>query len=653
MTNKLTANQVRDMFLRFMESKWHKIIPSSPLIPENDPTTLFTGSWMQPMVPYLLWEKHPLWTRIADSQKCFRAQDIEEVWDNRHTTFFEMLWNWSLWDYFKEEQISFIFEFLTKHLNLDPDKLYVSVYRWNKELWINKDLEAVWLWQEEFKKLWIKAEAVDNIEEKWISNNTNEKIFYYNEKENWWSRAWVPDNMPVGEPGWPDSEIFWDFWEEHNFHNIWVKKLEKNWTLKEENKVCHPACDCWRFLEIWNNVFMQFKKTESWFEELENKNIDFGWWLERFVAAINNTSDVFLWDMFDWSRNKLEELSGKKYWENNNETKAFRIILDHLRVATFLIADWALPSNKDQWYFTRRVLRRAIRFAKDLWINLWVCEAISLEVIDYYKEHYTNLKDKQDLIIKEIKAEEEQFLSTLEKWLKEFNKLLRWFEIAFERSGKKITNIAWAKAFKLYDTYWFPIEMTIELAEENNLTVDKEWFNKAFIKHQELSRKWSEQKFKWGLADDSEATTELHSATHLLLSWLNYVLWDWISQKWSNITAERLRFDFNYDTKVDRKKLDKIEEYVNKAITSWLKVEMTEMPKQEAIDSWVKWSFWEKYPDIVKVYTMTWWDWVIYSRELCWWPHVIDSSKMWVFKIQKEQASSRWVRRIKAVLIKD
>jgi len=579
MKNKLTANQVRSKFLNFMESKWHKIIPSSSLIPENDPTTLFTGSGMQPMVPYLLWEKHPSGTRIADSQKCFRAQDIEEVWDNRHTTFFEMLWNWSLGDYFKKEQISFMFEFLIKEIKLDPNKLYISVYRWNKDLNINKDIEAVELWQSEFNKVWIKAESIDDIEEIWIKDlDKNVKIFYYNEKENWWSRAWTPEKMPVWEPGWPDSEMFWDFWEEHNFHTLWLEQLEKEWKLKEEDKVCHPACDCWRFLEIWNNVFMQFQKTKTWFEELKNKNIDFWWWLERLVAAINNTPDVFLWDMFKWSRLKLEELSNKKYWENINETKAFRIILDHLRVATFLISDWAFPSNKDQWYFTRRVLRRAIRFAKDLWVESWVCEAISLEVINYYKEHYTNLKDKQEKILSEIRTEEAQFLKTLEKWLKEFNKLLRWFEIAFERTWKKITSIAWVKAFKLYDTYWFPLEMTIELAEEHNLTVDKEWFDKAFTKHQELSRKWSEQKFKWGLADDSEATTALHSATHLLLAGLNSVLWGWISQKWSNITAERLRFDFNFDRKVTREECDEIENYVNNAIKSWLNVVMVETP---------------------------------------------------------------------------
>ena len=637
---KITSKEIRKKYLEFFEKKWHSIVPSSPLIPENDPTTLFTGSGMQPMVPYLLWEKHPVWTRIVDSQKCFRAWDIEDIWDNRHTTFFEMLWNWSLWDYFKEEQISWMFEFLTSEIWLNPEKLYFTVYRGNKDLGIWKDDEAVSLWQEQFKNFWIDAKAVEKADENWMQWW---RIFYFDEKENWWSRVWIPENMPVWEPGWPDSEMFWDFWAE--------LKLHENSKWKDMH--CHPACDCGRFFEIWNNVFMEYIKRENSFEELENKNIDFWWWLERLAVAVKDNPDVFCWDLFDWIRNKIEEITWKKYWENKEETMAFRVVMDHLRAATFLIADWAIPSNKDQWYFTRRLIRRAIRFAGHLWVEGGFIEKIAKEVINEYSIYYKELEEKSEFILWEMEKEEKQFLETLEKWLKEFDKLLKWFQIAFERSWKKIDTIAWPKAFKLYDTYWFPLEMTVELASEKWLKVDEEGFNKAFEEHQAKSRAWSEQKFKGWLADDSEATTALHSATHLLLAWLNSVLWGWISQKWSNITAERLRFDFNFDRKVEREELDKVEEYVNNAISSNATVILENMDKQEAKNTWVEWSFWEKYPDVVKVYTFKSESWEVFSKELCWGPHVENTWSMWRFKIKKEQASSRGVRRVKAVLIKD
>ncbi len=635
----MNSHEIRKKYLEFFKSKEHKIIPSSSLIPENDPTTLFTGSGMQPMVPYLLWEKHPLWTRICDSQKCFRSWDIEDIWDNRHTTFFEMLWNWSLWDYFKEKQISWMFQFVTKKLDLNPSKIYISVYRWNNKLWIYKDSEAVKLWKKEFQKIWIDALDIDMAEKKWMQNG---RIFYYNEKENWWSRAWVPNNMPVWEPWGPDSEMFWDFGEDLKLHE------DSRW--KDEH--CHPACDCGRFLEIWNNVFMQFMRTKNWFEELKNKNIDFWWWLERLAVAVSDNPDVFRWDLFDGIRNKIEKLTAKKYWENKKETMAFRVVMDHLRAATFLICDWAVPSNKDQGYFTRRLIRRAIRFAKDLWVKWWFITEIAKEVINEYKNHYKELEDKKDFIIKEMKAEEKQILKTLDKWLREFDKLVKWFEIIFKKTWKKIDTIAWIKAFKLYDTYWFPLEITKELAEERWLKVDNEGFKKAFENHKELSRKGAEQKFKWWLADESEKTTALHTATHLVFAWLKKYLWNDITQAWANITAERLRFDFTYWEKVSRDMLDKVEDYVNKAIEEKSKVTIEEMEKNKAKENWINWSFWEKYPDIVKVYTIKSGD-NIYSKEICGWPHVENTNKMWKFHIKKEQASSKWVRRIKAVLIND
>ena len=635
----MTSNEIRKKYLEYFESKGHSIIPSASLIPENDPTTLFTGSGMQPMVPYLLWEKHPLGTRIVDSQKCFRAADIDDIGDNRHTTFFEMLWNWSLWDYFKREQIEWAFDFYVNEMWLNPEKVYISVYRWNRELSMEQDDMAVRTWQWLFKEKWVDARAVDKAEINWMQWG---RIFYYNEKENWWSRAGVPENMPVWEPWGPDSEMFWDFWEHHKFHE------NSEW----KDQPCHPACDCGRFLEFGNNVFMQYMKTENGFVELENKNIDFWGWLERIAVAITDTPDVFMGDLFDGIRNKIEEFSGKKYGADEKETKAFRVIMDHLRVVVFLIGDGAVPSNKDQWYFTRRMLRRAIRFARDLGIEKWLSVEVAKVVISEYSGHYAELEENRDFILREIEAEEVQFLKTLDTGIKEFQKLLSGFQIAFERSGKKITQIAGGKAFKLYDTYWFPVELTEELAEEHGLTVDREWFEKAFEDHKALSRKGAEQKFKWGLADASEATTELHTATHLLLAGLRQVLGDHVFQKGSNITAERLRFDFSHDEKVQREDLNKVEAFVNHAIESGTKVSIEEMAKQKAMDIWVVGSFWEKYPDTVKVYTMQS-DSEVFSVELCWWPHVENSEGMGRFKIKKEEASSRGVRRIKAVLIKD
>ena len=636
---KLTSAQIREKYLKFFEERGHKIVPSASLIPENDPTTLFTGSGMQPMVPYLLGEKHPLWTRIVDSQKCFRSGDIEEVGDQKRIVFFEMLGNWSLWDYFKKEQIEWMFEFLTKELQLNPEKLYFSVYRGNAELWIGKDDEAVEIWQEQLAKVGIEAKAVDFPERDGMQGG---KIFYYPDSENWWSRAWEPEKMPVWEPGGPDSEMFWDFGEELGLH-------EKS---EYADQPCHPACDCGRFLEIGNNVFMQFQKTEDGFTDLVNKNIDFGWGLERLSLAMNDHPDMFLIDMFDGIRTKIEELTGKKYRENEEELYWFRVMMDHLRAATFLIWDGALPNNKDQGYFTRRLIRRAIRFASVFGIEEDFTAKIAEAVIDEYGQHYTNLIDDKDMIIQEMDSEEKAFKKTLDQGIREFEKLLGWFQIAFERSGKKVTQIAWAKAFKLYDTYWFPIELTEDLAVEHGLTVDRQGFEKAFEEHKALSRAWAEQKFKWGLADHSVATTELHTATHLLLAGLRKILWDHVFQKGSNITAERLRFDFTHDKKVTREQLDAVEEFVNNAIESGMQVSIQEMEKQAAMDAGVVGSFWEKYPDVVKVYTMQS-PQEVYSIELCGGPHVKTSKGMGRFKIKKEEASSRGVRRIKAVLIKE
>ena len=605
---KYNSDEIRKKYLDFFKSKNHAIIPSAPVVPENDPTVLFNTAWMQPLVPYLLGEKHPLWKRLADSQKCIRTWDIDEVGDNSHLTFFEMLGNWSLWDYFKKESIAYSWEFLTSKdwLALDPRKLAVTVFAWDESA--PRDEEAAKIWEE----IWMPKE----------------RISFLWKEDNWWA-AW--DTGPCG----PDTEIFYWVWDtEFPREGSNVETDEDNW------------------MEIWNNVFMEYNRLPDWkLEKLPAQNVDTGMGLERITATLNWVKSVYETDIFEDIINKISEVLGVEY--NDNTKRWIRIIADHTRTATVMISDWVVPSNVDQGYVLRRLIRRAIREAHKLGYNGLFLGEVAWVVIDKLGKAYPHMIDKKSEIIEEIQKEEEQFSKTLEKGLKEFEKLVKWLEIAFEKTGKKIDMIAWTKAFKLYDTYGFPLEMTQELAKEKWLKVDKEGFQKAFKEHQEKSRTASAGKFKWGLADSSEETTALHSATHLMLEWLNRVLGWGISQKGSNITPERLRFDFNFDRKLTKEELEKVEEYVNNAIKSWFKVEMEEMPKQKAMEEWVRGAFWEKYPDIVKVYTMKWNDWTIYSRELCWGPHVKDSSKMWRFKIKKEESSSRGVRRIKAVLIKD
>lgn len=601
------SSEIRQKYLDFFKSKWHAIIPSSPVVPENDPTVLFNTAGMQPLVPYLLWEKHPLWKRLADSQKCIRTWDIEEVGDNSHLTFFEMLWNWSLWDYFKEESISYSWEFLTSKdcLALDPKKIAVTVFKWDEDA--PKDEESAIIWA--------------NV---WMPKS---RISYLWKSDNWWAAG---DTGPC----WPDTEIF--YWVgESEFPPVWsnVETDEDNW------------------MEIWNNVFMEYNKLPDWIlKKLPAQNVDTGMWLERITATLNWEKTVYNTDIFKEIISSITDELSVSYNEEN--INSIRIIADHSRTATVMLSDWVIPSNVDQGYVLRRLIRRAIRQAYKLWFKGTFLSKVSEVVIDKLWVAYPHMIEKREEIVFEILREEKQFLETLEKWLKEFDKLVNGFKIAFERTGQVIKTISWDKAFKLYDTFGFPLEMTQELAIEAWLSVDESGFKEAEKKHQELSRAGAHQKFKWWLSDSSEETTALHSATHLLLAWLNKVLGWWISQKGSNITSERLRFDFNFDRKVEKEELDKIEEYVNEAIKSWLNVSVSNMDKQEAKDSWVEGSFWEKYPDIVKVYSMVWENGVTYSKELCGWPHVENSKNMWIFKIKKEEASSRWVRRIKAILLK-
>ncbi len=632
----MTTNELRQKYLDFFSTRGgkldHTAISSASLIPENDPTTLFTGSGMQPMVPYLLGEKHPQGTRITDSQKCFRAVDMDEVGDNRHTTFFEMLGNWSLGDYFKKEQIEWMFEFLTSEIGIDPSRLYITCFIGDEKNDIPKDEESAKIWQDLFATKNITAGIVDDAGENGMQGG---RIFYYSAKKNWWSRTGVPENMPEGEPGGPDSEMFWDFGEHLGLH----KKSE--W----KDEPCHPNCDCGRFVEIGNNVFMQYKKVANGFEKLAQPNVDFGGGLERMGMALLDNPDIFALDIFENAKNTIEELSGKKYGVDKKETYAYRVILDHLRAATFLIADGAIPSNKDQGYFTRRLIRRAVRFGNDLGVGELFTKHIAESYIDLYQDIYPDLLEKKALILGELKKEEEKFSKTLEKGMKEFRTIIE-TRINGVSVDKKLASHS---VFTLYTTYGFPIELIIELAKEKGLEVDIGAFERDMKKHQELSRSGAEQKFKGGLADHGEMSTKYHTATHLLHSALRKVLGDHVAQKGSNITAERLRFDFTHPDKMTPEQIQAVEKIVNDAIEKDLPVSLEEMTVEEAKAKGAIGLFGDKYGDRVKVYTIGADDNYV-SREICGGPHVEHIGNLGHFVIKKEESSSAGIRRIKAVL---
>ncbi|MFZ2187832.1 MAG: alanine--tRNA ligase [Candidatus Moraniibacteriota bacterium] len=629
---------IRKAYLDFFAKRKHAVIASAPLVPENDPTTLFTGSGMQPILPYLLGAPHPLGARIADSQKCFRTQDIEEVGDNRHTTFFEMLGNWSFGDptsadgigepgYFKEEQIAWMWEFLVEELGLDPKRLCFTCFRGNESLGIPKDTESAEAWQKLFASKGIEVKIGENPEQDGMRDG--EKIFYYSEKKNWWSRAGVPGNMPEGEPGGPDTEMFWDFGTEHGMHEKSVWK----------NEPCHVNCDCGRFVEIGNNVFMEYRKTAAGFEKLAQKNVDFGGGLERLIVAKQDDPDVFLGYIFDALRGAVEELSGKQYGADAQYTYAFRVLMDHMRAATFLIADGVLPSNTDQGYVLRRLLRRAVRYADTLDIAPQSLPGCVAALVAEYRDAYPYLAEKEPGIVSVIDGEEAKFRETLTRGMKELEKRLSLAEL----TGRD--------AFELFSTYGFPLEMTAEIAQEKGITINKEEFQQEFARHQELSRTASAGKFKGGLADHGEKTTMLHTATHLLLAGLRKYLGNDVHQAGSNITEERTRFDFTSARKVERDILDKVEAYVNEAIGKKCDMTTEVMEKEKAKAAGVEGSFWEKYPDKVTAYIVKCDDGTVYSQELCGGPHVTNTGDIkGKFKIIKEEASSAGVRRIKAIL---
>ncbi len=640
----MKVHDVRTKFFEFYKARGHVIVPSAPIVPLNDPTTLFVGSGMQPILPYLLGEPHPEGTRIADSQKSFRAEDIEEIGDNRHTTFFEMLGNWSFGDYFKEEQLAWIFEFLTVDIGLDPEKIYVTAFIGDEEKHLPKDTEAADIWIKLFAEKGIDATTVDIGSEAdgYAKGMQGSRIFYYEAKKNWWSRAGVPDNMPSGEPGGPDSEVFYDFGTLHD---------------PSFGDECHPNCDCGRFMEIGNNVFMQYiKQPDGSFQLLPKKNIDFGGGLERITAAANNDSDVFKTDVFADIITLLERDSGKSYGDDVHK-RSFRIVADHMRAATFFLADGVRPANSDRGYILRRLLRRASQHAQKLGIssenedNSALVRA-AIIVIEKYKAAYHELASDEafQTVKQEIWKEELQFGRTLVQGLKEFERIAT-------------SEISAEQAYTLFTTYGFPFEMTKELATERKIAVDEAGYKELMIKHADLSRAGSEQKFKGGLADASLETTRLHTTHHLLLKALQLVLGDHVKQRGSNITGERLRIDFSHGEKMTPEQKAEVERIVNEQIKMHLPMTRSTLPKVEAEKLGAEHEFGAKYPDMVSVYSLgpvgadvddPQFD-RAFSIEFCGGPHVTNTSEIeegGVFKIQKEEAVAAGIRRIKGVLVK-
>lgn len=624
----MTVDQIRQKYLEFFESKGHTVIPRANIVPQDDPTTLFTGSGMQPLVPYLLGQEHPAGDRLVNSQTCFRAEDIDEVGDSRHTTFFEMLGNWSLGSYFKKEQLPQVFEFLTKVAGLDPNRLYATVFIGDEKLGIPKDTESAEILRQLFDKADIEAKTVDIGSQEEGSKrgmNPGERIFYYDASKNWWSRSGLPQNMPAGEPGGPDSEMFYDFGTKHD---------------QSFGEHCHPNCDCGRFMEIGNSVFMQYQKNQDGsFSELPQKNVDFGGGLERIAAAVNGDPDMFLIDALKVCINELEAMSGKKYQDHQAE---MRVVADHIRAAVFMALDGVTPSNTAQGYVMRRMLRRAIRRGLALGINQRLTETIGEVVINQYGGSMTELKQNEAAILETLRAEEQNFRGTLQRGVKELEKM-----------SSKTDKLTGGDIFRLFDTYGFPPELTVEDAEKLDVKISPTWkdeFDAKMSEQKERSRTATSGKFKGGLADQSEQTTRLHTATHLMYEALRRVLGDHVVQRGSNITPERLRFDFSHPQKMTDEEKRSVEEMVNKMIDADLRVEWKEYPTTEAFKMGANGAFGDKYGQTVKVYSVGETGQKPYSLEICGGPHVEHTSQIGRFKIKKEESSSAGVRRIKAVV---
>ena len=626
----MNANEVRQKFLDFQVKHGHKIIQPAPLVLEDDPTTLFTGSGMQPLLPYLLGKPHKDGTRLTDSQPCVRLQDIEDVGDPRHTTVFEMLGNWSLGDYFKKEQIRNFFEFLTKEIGLDPNKILVTCFIGDEKYGIPKDTEAAEIWQEVFSEAGVEAKIAEigsakHGDERGIKDG--ERIFFYDDHENWWSRGGGIESTPLGDPCGPDSEVFYDFGEDKQD----VEKYGKS----------HPASDGARFMEIGNQVFMQYRRKEDGtFEELEKKNVDFGGGLERITAASIGSFDVFKISLMKPIIDKLEEISGKNY---DNNTDEMRVIADHIRGAYLLAAQGLTPSNKTQGYAMRRLVRRAILRALDLGISANFLSEIIPIVAENYRELPDSILTHRESALDVLLKEERTFRSTLNKGLKELDKIAH-------KTGNLLSGY---DLFKLQDTYGFPLELSIEECYRKDIKLTenyREEFEKALKEQRERSQTASKGMFKGGLEDHGEQTVKYHTACHLLLAALQKHISPDIVQKGSNITADRVRFDFNLDHKMTPEELEKVENQVNEWISDNLPVVHDEYDKTCARDTLhAHGQFWDKYPEQLTVYTIGDFDSPI-SREVCGGPHVENTGVLGKFKITKEESSSAGVRRIKAIL---
>jgi alanyl-tRNA synthetase len=625
----MNAQDIRNSYLEFFNERGHAIIPRAQLIPYNDPTTLFTGSGMQPLLPYLLGQEHPSGVRLVDSQTCLRAQDIEDVGDNRHTTFFEMLGNWSMGDYFKEQQIRWFFEFLVDVVKLDPNKIYVTAFIGDEKNGIPRDDEAANIWQKVFTERGIQADIVEvgsQADGDARGIKPGERIFFYDDGENWWSRGGGLEKTPIGDPCGPDSEVFYDFGPENHAEGFGL---------------AHPASDSGQFMEIGNQVFMQYRRNEDGsFTPLEKQNVDFGGGLERIAAAQINSPDVFrislLWPIIE----KIQTLSGKKYESN---TASMRVIADHLRAATFLAVDGVKPANKEQGYVMRRLLRRAIRFAFDLGIEQNFFEEIVPVIADLYATDYPEVAAARDEVIATLVKEEKVFRQTLRKGLKQLEK--------FSETG-----ITGAELFTLYDTFGFPVELSTEEAFKQDIQLSENWraeFDAKMQEQRERSQTAAKGTFKGGLGGQTLQHMKYHTATHLMYAALKKVVGDHVAQHGSNITEERLRFDFNNDEKVTREQLDEVEKLVNEWISWDVPVSFTEYPTAEAFEMGAIGAFGDKYGETVKVYQMGENDQRV-SFEICGGPHVNHTGQLAedgkVFKITKEEASSAGIRRVKAIL---
>lgn len=632
----MTIGEIRSKYLAFFKERGHVVIPAVRLVPENDPTTLFVSSGMQPLLPYFLGEPHPEGTRVVNVQPSFRAEDIEEIGDNRHTSAFEMLGNWSFGDYFKKEQLPWFFEFLTDVVGLDPQKLYVTVFMGDSSLGIPKDTESIAVWKEIFEKKGIEARDVEigTEENGYEVGMKDARIFAYDAKKNWWSRSGVPSKMPSGEPGGPDSEVFYDFGTPH----------DAKWGTH-----CHPNCDCGRFMEIGNCVFMEYlKNADGSFSKLPKANVDFGGGLERIAAASVGKGDIFLIDTLYGTIKELERASGKKY-EDASLRPSFRIVADHTKGAVFMIADGVTPSNTEQGYILRRLIRRSIRHMDKIGARSEAVGAIIDHVALSYRDHYPKLEESRGAIRAVILEEEERFRRTLAQGMKEFEKLAR-------------SDISGMGAFILFSSYGFPVELTMEIAKEKGIAVDLEGYTAEMKKHQQLSRAGAEQKFKGGLADSHEKTVKLHTAHHLLLRALQIVLGEEVKQRGSNITQERLRIDFSYPSKMTKEQLAEVERIVNEKINEDLPVIRSELSREDAEKLGAEHEFGQQYGERVSIYSVGPKGATLenpqfgkrFSIEFCGGPHVTHTGELKEggkrFKIQKEEAVAAGVRRIKAVL---